>query len=264
MDPSAHSITAQSGPASSFVAGRYRDKVAIITGSSTGIGAAIATRFAAEGARVVLSGRRAGLLEAKAAELNDQGYQALAVAGDVSVNAAAIVQAAVEEYGRLDVVVNNAAISAGLGIEEMDGEAWRQVLATNLDGAFDMVRHALPHLAQRRGAILHISSISTVAGEFDDIAYAASKAGLEGLNRKLALEAARYGVRSNVIRPGLILTEAFAHMPQDFFQTQVPLIPLGVIGEPDDIASAAAFLCSEDARFITGAVLTIDGGESAK
>lgn len=201
---------------------RFVGKVAIITGSSTGIGAAIAARLAAEGARIVLSGRRVGLLEAKAAELADQGYEVLAVAGDVAENAAALVQQTVERFGRIDVLVNNAAISAGQGIEEITPDAWRRVLATNLDGAFEMVRLAMPHLAATRGVILHISSISAVAGEFDDVAYAASKAGLEGMNRKLALEVARYGVRSNVIRPGLIMTEAFAHMPPDFFETQVP------------------------------------------
>jgi NAD(P)-dependent dehydrogenase (short-subunit alcohol dehydrogenase family) len=165
-----------------------------------------------------------------------------------------------EQFGRIDVLVNNAAISAGMGIEEMSSEAWRRVMATNLDGAFEMVRNAMPYLAATRGVILHISSISAVAGEFDDVAYAASKAGLEGMNRKLA----RYGVRSNVIRPGLINTEAFADMPPDFFASQVPLIPLGDVGLPEDIAHAAAFLCSDEARFITGAVLTVDGGESAK
>jgi NAD(P)-dependent dehydrogenase (short-subunit alcohol dehydrogenase family) len=243
---------------------RYHGKVAIITGSSTGIGAAVAMRFAAEGARVVLSGRRLQLLEAKAAELAAQGYQVIAVPGDVSSTSETVVQRALEEFGRIDVLVNNAAISAGMGIEEMNSDAWRRVLATNLDGAFEMVRHAMPHLAAAHGVILHISSISAVAGEFDDVAYAASKAGLEGFNRKLALEVARYGVRSNVIRPGLINTEAFANMPPDFFASQVPLIPLGNVGEPEDIANAAAFLCSDEARFITGTVLTVDGGESAK
>ena len=244
--------------------GRYMDKVAIITGSSTGIGAAIATRLAAEGAKVVLSGRRVHLLENKAAELREQGADVITAPGNVAADAARIVQTAVDHYGRLDVLVNNAAISAGVGIEEMAAEAWREVFATNLDAAFVMVRHGLPHLAATKGAILHISSISAVVGEFDDVAYAASKAGLEGFSRKLALEAARYGVRSNVIRPGLIMTEAFAHMPQDFFESQVPLIPMGMIGQPDDIACAAAFLCSHEARFITGTILTVDGGESAK
>ncbi len=244
--------------------GRFQGKVAIITGSSTGIGAAVAARFAAEGAGVVLSGRRVELLQAKAAELSERGFRVLAVPGDVSSTSATVVQSAVDEFGRIDILVNNAAISAGLGIEEMTSEAWRSVMSINLDGAFEMVRSAMPHLAAAHGVILHISSISAVAGEFDDVAYAASKAGLEGFSRKLALEAARYGVRSNVIRPGLINTEAFANMPPDFFASQVPLIPLGNIGEPEDIANAAAFLCSDEARFITGAVLTVDGGESAK
>jgi NAD(P)-dependent dehydrogenase (short-subunit alcohol dehydrogenase family) len=224
----------------------------------------VAARLAAEGASVVLSGRRVPLLEAKAAELQEQGYRVLAVPGDVSTVSATVVQGAIEQFGRVDILVNNAALSAGVGIEEMTSDAWRRVMATNLDGAFEMVRQAMPHLAATQGVILHISSISAVAGEFDDVAYAASKAGLEGFNRKLALEVARYGVRSNVIRPGLIHTEAFAEMPPDFFASQVPLIPLGNMGQPEDIANAAAFLCSDEARFITGTVLTVDGGESAK
>jgi NAD(P)-dependent dehydrogenase (short-subunit alcohol dehydrogenase family) len=243
---------------------RFAGKVALITGSSTGIGAAVAARFADEGASVALCGRRAHLLEAKAEELRRRGYTALAIPGDVSTNAAAIVQTAVDRFGRLDVLVNNAAVSAGMGIEEMTSEAWRGVMAINLDAAFAMVSYSLPHLIATRGCILQISSISAVAGEFDDVAYAASKTGLEGFNRKLALEVARSGVRANVIRPGLIMTEAFANMPQDFFESQIPLIPLGKIGQPEDIAGAAAFLCSEEARFITGAVLTVDGGESTK
>jgi NAD(P)-dependent dehydrogenase (short-subunit alcohol dehydrogenase family) len=249
---------------SSELPARFRGKVAVITGSSTGIGAAVAARLAAEGASVVLSGRRVHLLEAKAAELQAWGYSVWAVPGDLNVIGASVIQAAIEQFGRLDILVNNAATSAGIGIEEMTTEAWRRVLATNLDAAFEMVRYAMPHLAATQGAILHISSISAVAGEFDDVAYAASKAGLEGFNRKLALEVARYGVRSNVIRPGLIHTEAFDHMPPDFFDSQVPMIPLGTMGQPDDIANAAAFLCSDEARFITGTVLTVDGGESAK
>ena len=249
---------------SSELPARFRGKVAVITGSSTGIGAAVAARLAAEGASIVLSGRRVHLLEAKAAELQALGYSVRAVPGDLNVIGSSVIQAAVDQFGRLDILVNNAATSAGTGIEEMTTEAWRRVMATNLDAAFEMVRYALPHLVATQGTILHISSISAVAGEFDDVAYAASKAGLEGFNRKLTLEVARYRVRSNVIRPGLIHTEAFDHMPPDFFDSQVPMIPMGMMGQPEDIANAAAFLCSDEARFITGTVLTVDGGESAK
>ena len=149
-------------------------------------------------------------------------------------------------------------------MQEMAYRDWRQVMGVNLDAAFQLVRAAAPALTASQGNILHISSVSAVSGEFDDVAYAASKAGLEGFSRRLALDLAPQGVRSNVIRPGLIRTEAFDPMPAEFFQAQIPLIPLNRIGQPQDIALAAAFLCSSEADFITGAVLTIDGGESAK
>jgi meso-butanediol dehydrogenase/(S,S)-butanediol dehydrogenase/diacetyl reductase len=243
---------------------RFAGKRALVTGGNSGIGAAIAQRLAQEGAAVAICARRAYLLDEKVAQLQAAGAQAVAISGDITVDAAHIVHAVAEELGGLDVLVNNAAVAVGMDISEMTSSAWRHVLATNLDAVFELVSHARPYLIEHTGNILHISSIGAVAGNFDDVAYAASKAGLEGFSRKLALEMAEYGVRSNVIRPGLIMTEAFAEMPSDFFETQVPLIPLGRIGQPEDIAAAAAFLCSDDARFITGAVLTIDGGESAK
>jgi NAD(P)-dependent dehydrogenase (short-subunit alcohol dehydrogenase family) len=243
---------------------RFAGKTALITGGGTGIGAAIAEHLAAEGAAVAICGRRRALLQVTVERLQQHGYQVIGLPGDVATEAATLVQSAVEQLGRLDVLVNNAADSAGVAVDQMTIETWRRVLAVNLDAAFALVRHALPHLIAARGNVLHISSISAIAGEFDDVAYAASKAGLEGFSRRLALEVAEHGVRSNVIRPGLIRTEAFANMPSDFFDTQLLLIPLHQIGEPADIARAAAFLCSDDARFVTGAVLTVDGGESAK
>lgn len=244
---------------------RFMGKAALITGGGTGIGAAIATQLAAEGAAVAICGRRSDVLQQKAAELQARGYTAVAIAGDIAADAAKIVNGTIQKLGRLDVLVNNAATSAGMEVDELSLAVWRQVLAVNLDAAFELVRAALPYLIASRGNVLHISSISAIAGEFDDVAYATSKAGLEGFSRRLALDVAIHGVRSNVIRPGLIHTESFdANMPPDFFESQVPFIPLRQIGQPDDIAHAAAFLCSEEARFITGAILTIDGGESAK
>jgi NAD(P)-dependent dehydrogenase (short-subunit alcohol dehydrogenase family) len=247
-----------------LAARRFEDHVALITGGGTGIGLAIARELAAEGAKIALCGRRAAVLNAAVQELEAQGFAALAVPGNVAVDAARIVDSVLQQFGRLDVLVNNAAVAAGLDMEEMTISAWRQVLAVNVDGVFELVVHALPHLAVRRGCMLHISSISAVSGEFDDVAYATSKAALEGFSRRLAVELAPRGVRSNVIRPGLIRTEAFAALPDDFFASQLPMIPLHRFGEPQDIAKAAAFLCSRDADFITGAVLTIDGGESAR
>lgn len=243
---------------------RFEGKSALITGGGTGIGAAIAQQLASEGAAVALCGRRSDVIQQRAAALTAAGHTVVAIPGDVATDATAIVQRAVAALGKLDILVNNAAISAGVPMEEMNSQLWRQVMAVNLDAAFDLVQQALVHLIPVKGVILHISSISAMSGEVDDVAYAASKAGLEGFSRKLALELAATGVRSNVIRPGLIRTEAFANMPADFFDAQVPLIPLRRIGSPEDIAHAAAFLCSHEANFITGTVLTIDGGESAK
>lgn len=244
--------------------GRYSEKVVLVTGGGSGIGASIAEKMAAEGASVAVCGRQGTVLDEKVEKWTELGYNALSISGDVTVDAAHIVHNTVRHFGRLDVLVNNAGVSAGMAIDEMSGSEWRRVMNVNLGGVFQMVHHAMSHLVAVRGSILHISSISAVAGELDDAAYAASKAGLEGFSRKLALELAPMGVRSNVIRPGLIRTEAFADMPDEFFEAQMRLIPLLTIGVPEDIASAAAFLCSDDAQFITGAVLTIDGGESAK
>lgn len=243
---------------------RFAGKVALVTGGGTGIGAAIVERFAREGARVVICGRRGEIVAARAEAWRAQGLDVHPIAGDVSVAAQAIVEESVRQYGRLDILVNNAAQTAGTGMDEMTREEWRRVLSVNLDAAFELVSVALPHLVASRGVMLHISSISTIAGDFDDAAYAASKAGLEGFSRKVAMEVAPVGVRSNVIRPGLVLTEAFAAMPPDFVDSQVPGIPLGRIGQPEDIAAAAAWLCSDEASFITGTILTVDGGESAK
>lgn len=247
-----------------IAARRFEEKVALVTGGGTGIGLAIARQLASEGAKVALCSRRAAVVNAAVHDLESDGFTALAVPGNVAVDAVRIVDTVIQQFGRLDVLVNNAAVAAGLDLEEMTAAAWRQVLAVNVDGAFELVLHALPHLAVNHGCVLHISSISAVSGEFDDIAYATSKAALEGFSRRLAVELAPCGVRSNVIRPGLIRTEAFADLPDDFFASQLPMIPLHRFGDPQDIAKAAAFLCSQEASFITGAVLTIDGGESAR
>lgn len=243
---------------------RFTGKVVLITGGGTGIGAAIAKLFGQDGAKVAICGRRAAVVQQRAEQLSAAGYTVHAIVGDVASDAGTIVQETVDTFGRLDILINNAAVSAGMPVEEMTLSRWQHVIAVNLDAAFALVHHALPHLVTNKGNILHISSISAISGEVDDVAYVASKAGLEGFNRKLALELAGVGVRSNVIRPGLIHTEAFDAMPPDFFESQVPLIPLQRIGQPEDIAEAAAFLCSDAANFITGSVLTVDGGESAK
>ncbi|HAJ37579.1 MAG TPA: 3-oxoacyl-ACP reductase, partial [Chloroflexi bacterium] len=184
-------------------------------------GAAIAAQLAAEGAAVALIGRRGHVVQKQADALRSSGYNALPIRGDVAVEAPNLVRQVIQHFGRLDVLVNNAAISAGLDLDEMTMEMWRQVLAINLDAAFSLVQAARPHLIDTRGCVLHISSIGVVVGEFDDIAYVTSKAALEAFSRRLAIELAPYGIRSNVIRPGLIHTAAFDAMPAEFFEAQL-------------------------------------------
>ena len=237
-------------------------QVALITGGGSGIGAAIAHKLANRGATIAICGRREHILTEKAALWREQGHQVLVLPGDVSTDAGPIIKQVIDKFERLDILVNNAAVTAGLGIEEMAFDVWQHVLSVNLGATFNLVSQALPYLIASKGKIVQISSISARSGSYDDVAYVASKAGLEGLTRKLALELAPHGIRCNVIRPGLIMTEGFAEMPDDFFDSQVPLIPLGRIGQPEDVANAAAFLCSDEAQFITGTVLTVDGGES--
>jgi len=229
-------------------------QVALVTGGGSGIGAAIAQKLASQGATIAICGRREQLLQERATIWRDQGYQIMVIGADISTDAVTIIKQVIEEFGQLDILVNNAAVTAGAGIEEMTIEAWQHVLSVNLSASFNLVTQALPHLIASKGKIVHISSISAASGSYDDVAYVASKAGLEGLNRKLALELAPHGIRCNTIRPGLIMTETFADMPDDFFDSQVPLIPLGRIGQPEDVANAVAFLCSDEAQFITGTV----------
>lgn len=239
-----------------------KGKSALVTGGGTGIGASIARLFLEMGAKVTVCGRRVHKLEALRQSVRRQSSHLRIIGGDIVTEADQIVADALQFAGDLDILVNNAAISAGKPVAELDMTDWRTVHSTNLDAAFHLCRLCLPALKRTSGSILHISSVSVVSGEYDDAAYAASKAGLEGLSRYLSVELASDGVRSNVIRPGLINTEAFEDHPAEFFESQLPLIPLGRWGEPEDIAHAALYLSSEEAKFVTGAVLAVDGGES--
>lgn len=239
-----------------------KGKAALVTGGGTGIGAAITRKFLEMGAQVTVCGRRQEKMDALAKSVHRQGSRLHPIVGDIVTQAEDIVNSALKQMDSLDILVNNASISAGRSLPDLEMADWHSVMGTNLDAAFQLCRLCLPHLVQAKGCILHISSVSAVAGEYDDAAYTASKAGLEGLSRHLAVELAGDGVRSNVIRPGLVLTESFDEQPPEFFESQLPLIPLGRLGQPIDIAHAALYLCSEEAAWVTGAVLDVDGGES--
>jgi meso-butanediol dehydrogenase/(S,S)-butanediol dehydrogenase/diacetyl reductase len=238
---------------------RLAGKVALVTGGGTGIGAATARRFAAEGASVVITGRRREPLEAVAAEIG-----ASPVPGDVadSAHVADAVGAAVEQHGALDIVVNN----AGIG-----GPGWQRVLDVNLNGARLVCEAALPHLVERRGAIVNVSSVSAFHAHAGSVAYTVSKAGLVMLTKQLALDYGPHGVRANAVCPGWVRTE-MGDRGMDYlgkergigreeaYELTARYLPLRRVAVPEEIAAACLFLASDEASYVTGETLVVDGG----
>ncbi|MDG9727479.1 MULTISPECIES: SDR family NAD(P)-dependent oxidoreductase [unclassified Streptomyces] len=246
--------------------GRFTDHGVLITGAARGIGAATARRFAAEGARVLLTDVDASAARRTAAELTEHGLTAEAFVCDVADRASveAAVAHAVDTFGTLDVLVNNAYActpDAPLFEDEPD-EAWARDLDVTLTGAYRCCRAALPHLAASgRGAVVSVGSVNGVQ-DFGNHAYSAAKAGLASLTRTLAGHAAPRGVRVNLVTPGTVRTTAWEGREEDLAAVR-RLYPLGRVGEPEDIAAAVAFLASRDASWITGTTLVVDGGLTA-
>ncbi len=240
---------------------------AIVTGSSRGIGAAIAAALAAQGMNVVLNGsseRSLAAAEAQARALADRfGVEALAVAANVADpdEAAALAAAALEAFGRVDVLVNNAGITRDGLAMRMAAEDFDAVVDVNLKGAFNCAKAVLrPMTKQRHGRIINLSSVSGVYGNPGQVNYAASKAGVIGLTKALAKEVARKGVTVNAIAPGFIATDMTAALSEEQRAHALERIASGRLGEPEDVAALAAFLASEDAAYITGQVICVDGG----
>jgi 3-oxoacyl-[acyl-carrier protein] reductase len=232
-----------------------RDKVALVTGASRGIGRAIAEELARAGAAVVL-GYHAGAEEADAVATAIGGR---AVQADVSDPADA--RRLVEEAGELDVLVNNAGLTRDGLIARMSDEDWRVVIDTNLGGVFHTCRAAARGMMKRRsGAIVNVSSIVGLHGNPGQTNYAASKAGIIGFTKSLARELGTRGVRANVVAPGYVRTRLTDVLGEELTGQMLANTPLGRLGEPGDIASAVRFLCSDEAAFITGEVLLVDGG----
>ena len=239
-------------------------KVAVVTGASRGIGRAIALELANRGAQVVVNyNRSAAAAAAVVAAIEADGGQATAVQADVSdfSQARALIQAAVKAYGRLDVLVNNAGVTRDQLILMMKEEDWDTVVRVNLKSMFNTCKAAARvMLRQRYGRIVNISSVSGIAGQGGQTNYSAAKAGVIGFTKSLAKELGSRHVTVNAVAPGLIPTDLTADLAEELCQKAIDLTPLGRLGRAEEVAYAVAFLASDEAAFITGAVLSVDGG----
>ena len=239
-------------------------KCAVVTGGSRGIGRAIALRLAEQGANVAFSFKgNAEAAHATQADIAALGRQAVAIQADVSrpESADALIREALEFLGRVDILVNNAGITRDDLIMRMSIDAWREVIDTNLSGAFYATKAVTrPMLRARSGRIINITSVSGQAGQMGQANYSSAKAGLIGLTKATARELASRGITVNAVAPGFVVTELTQDLPQELKDELIRRTPLGRFGETTEIASAVAFLASDEAAFITGQVLAVDGG----
>jgi 3-oxoacyl-[acyl-carrier protein] reductase len=243
---------------------RLKDKVALVTGGSRGIGRGIALKLATEGATVVVNYRAsAAAADEVVALIQDGGGEAMAAQADVSVASEAqkLVKTAARTCGRLDILVNNAGTTRDMLIMLMKEEDWDLVLDTNLKSAFNCCKAAARiMMKQRYGRIVNITSVSGIAGQAGQTNYSASKAGLIGFTKALAKELGPRNVTVNAVAPGFVDTALTADLDEAMKEMAVEMTPLGRFGTPEDMANAVAFLASDEAGFITGQVLSVDGG----
>jgi len=248
---------------------RFTGRVMVVTGGSSGIGRATARALGAEGARVVVAGRRGDRLEAVVREIAGSGGAGLAVTGDVRDPATGVawVAAAVTRFGGLDGLVNAAGVIGKGGITQTEPEEWDRVMDSNLRSLYLMTRAAAPELVKRKGSIVNLSSVASTRPYPGLLAYCVSKAAVDMVTRCVALDLAPHGVRVNAVNPGVVVTElhTVTHAQPDyagFLERSKSTHPLGRVGQPEEIASLILFLLSDEAGWITGATHSIDGGRA--
>jgi meso-butanediol dehydrogenase/(S,S)-butanediol dehydrogenase/diacetyl reductase len=235
------------------------DKVAVVTGAASGIGAATARRLASGGARVLAVDLNAEGLQALARSIGERVIPHVADLTERSQVEAAIATA-IEKFGRLDILINNAGIGSLARVADLDPEDWRRVMAIDLDAVFYACRVAVPHLIASRGNIVNTASISGMAADYGFTAYNTAKAAVIALTRVMAIDYAAQNIRVNAVSPGFTLTPLTQQIPQGMQELYAARVPMRRAGTPEEIASVIAFLTSDDASYITGQNIAVDGG----
>ncbi len=240
---------------------KLKEKIAIVTGSTKGIGKAIVFELAKEGANVVINGRNRSEAEQMASQINDKtGARTLALRADVTIvqEVEMLIKNTVERFGRIDILINNAGVFEVCPFLQISEGTWDKIIDINLKGTFLCSKLTLPIMVkQKSGVIINISSMAAKTGGILPVAhYAASKAGIIALTKALAREFAPYSIRVNAVAPGVIKTKMAESQAEEKRKT----IPLGDLGQPEDVAKAVSFLVSDDARYITGEVIDVNGG----
>ncbi|HYC48937.1 MAG TPA: acetoacetyl-CoA reductase [Burkholderiales bacterium] len=241
-------------------------RVAVVTGGMGGLGEAICTKLSAMGDKVIATYSPGNTKYGEwLAEMKKQGHEFGAVAVDVAdyESCQRAVTQIQNEFGPVDVLVNNAGITRDMTFRKMDKAAWDAVMKTNLDSVFNMTKPVIDGMAERGwGRVINVSSVNGQKGAFGQTNYSAAKAGMHGFTKALALEYARKGVTVNTISPGYIGTKMVLAIPKDILDSKiVPQIPIGRLGKPEEVAGLVAYLCSEEAAFVTGANISINGGQ---